>query len=69
MSFTQIYDPATGRLLNTQLKKQDSAAPVNITDYTYTPAGDVTCAMSARGGQARAAASRAKAAMITATRT
>ncbi|NXY95778.1 RHS repeat protein [Streptomyces sp. BR123] len=49
VSLTKIHDPATGRLLNTQLKKQDAATPVDITDYTYNPAGDVTSVTSAQG--------------------
>ncbi|MFD7260526.1 RHS repeat-associated core domain-containing protein [Streptomyces sp. NPDC059874] len=42
VSFTNTLDPATGRLLRTQLNKQDWADQVDSTDYTYTPAGDVT---------------------------
>ncbi|MFB6581548.1 RHS repeat domain-containing protein [Streptomyces sp. NPDC056402] len=49
VSFTQTRDPATGRLLNTQLKKQDSSSPVDITDYTYNPVGDVTSVTSTQG--------------------
>ncbi|MFD7914288.1 RHS repeat-associated core domain-containing protein [Streptomyces sp. NPDC059752] len=49
VSFTQTRDPATGRLLNTQLKKQDSSTPVDITDYTYNPVGDVTSVTSTQG--------------------
>ncbi|MFD7929628.1 hypothetical protein [Streptomyces sp. NPDC059742] len=49
VSLTQIHDPATGRLLGTELKKQDSATAVDITGYTYTPAGDVTSVTSTQG--------------------
>ncbi|MFG2337366.1 RHS repeat-associated core domain-containing protein [Streptomyces yangpuensis] len=49
VSFTQTRDPATGRLLNTQLKKQDSGSPVDITDYTYNAVGDVTSVTSTQG--------------------
>ncbi|CAL9646915.1 hypothetical protein SUDANB120_06503 (plasmid) [Streptomyces sp. enrichment culture] len=49
VSLTRIHDPATGRLLSTQLKKQDSTAPVDVTDYTYNPAGDVTSVSSTQG--------------------
>ncbi|MBT2479441.1 RHS repeat-associated core domain-containing protein, partial [Streptomyces sp. ISL-94] len=49
VSLTKMHDPATGRLLTTQLKKQDAATPVDITDYTYTPAGDVTSVTSTQG--------------------
>ncbi|MGW5852524.1 RHS repeat domain-containing protein [Streptomyces sp. NPDC055254] len=49
VSLTKIHDPATGRLLNTQLKKQDAATEVDITDYTYTPAGDVISVTSTQG--------------------
>ncbi|MFD9406818.1 RHS repeat-associated core domain-containing protein [Streptomyces sp. NPDC059989] len=45
-SFTNIHDPATGRLLSTEFKKQDAATAVDITNYTYTPAGDVTSVSS-----------------------
>ncbi|MFD3328696.1 polymorphic toxin-type HINT domain-containing protein [Streptomyces sp. NPDC058701] len=47
---TQVVDPATGRLLRTQLDKEDSTTPVDITDYTYTPAGDVTSVTNTQGG-------------------
>ncbi|MFE2282591.1 RHS repeat-associated core domain-containing protein [Streptomyces sp. NPDC059443] len=46
---TNILDPATGRLLSTELTKQDQAAPVDTTAYTYTPAGDVTSVTSSQG--------------------
>ncbi|MFD7262206.1 RHS repeat-associated core domain-containing protein [Streptomyces sp. NPDC059874] len=49
VSFTNIHDRATGRLLRTQLDKQDSTTPVDITDYTYTPAGDVTSVTTTQG--------------------
>ncbi|MEV7523732.1 RHS repeat-associated core domain-containing protein [Streptomyces sp. NPDC091371] len=49
VSLTQTHDQATGRLLNTQLNKQDSATPVDVTDYTYAPAGDVTSVTSTQG--------------------
>ncbi|MFG3001542.1 polymorphic toxin-type HINT domain-containing protein [Streptomyces sp. NPDC048340] len=49
-AFTNIQDPATGRLLRTQLDKDDSTLPVDITDYTYTPAGDVTSVTNTQGG-------------------
>ncbi|MEV6957501.1 polymorphic toxin-type HINT domain-containing protein [Streptomyces sp. NPDC051183] len=49
VSVTNIQDPATGRLLSTELKKQDSNTAVDITDYTYTPAGDVTSVTSTQG--------------------
>ncbi|WP_327262960.1 hypothetical protein OG444_16845 [Streptomyces sp. NBC_01232] len=49
VSLTQIHDPATGRLLGTELKKQDFGTAVDITGYTYTPAGDVTSVTSTQG--------------------
>ncbi|MFJ8011106.1 RHS repeat domain-containing protein [Streptomyces sp. NPDC096339] len=49
VSFTNVHDPATGRLLRTQLDKEDSTTSVDITDYTYTPAGDVTSVTTAQG--------------------
>ncbi|MFI1585293.1 RHS repeat domain-containing protein [Embleya sp. NPDC020630] len=42
-AFTSTYDPATGRLLNTQWDKQTSTTTsVDATTYTYKPSGDVT---------------------------
>ncbi|RSS73349.1 putative adhesin [Streptomyces sp. WAC06614] len=49
VSMTHSHDPATGRLLRAQLDKQDSAGAVDLTDYTYTPAGDVTSVSSQQG--------------------
>ncbi|MEV7526304.1 RHS repeat-associated core domain-containing protein [Streptomyces sp. NPDC091371] len=49
VSFTNVRDQASGRLLRTQLDKQDSTTPVDITDYTYTPAGDVTSRATVQG--------------------
>ncbi|OEJ22301.1 hypothetical protein BGK67_32555 [Streptomyces subrutilus] len=49
VSFTNVHDPATGRLLRTQLNKQDSTSPVDVTDYTHTPGGDVTSVSTAQG--------------------
>ncbi|MFF3216967.1 RHS repeat domain-containing protein [Streptomyces sp. NPDC002886] len=47
---TNILDPATGRLLSTELSKQDqTSGPVNSTSYTYTPAGDVTSVTNVQG--------------------
>ncbi|MGE7386915.1 RHS repeat domain-containing protein [Streptomyces sp. NPDC004126] len=42
VSLTTIQDPATGRLLGTRIDKQDQSTAVETTNYTYTPAGDVT---------------------------
>ncbi|MGW9210957.1 RHS repeat-associated core domain-containing protein [Embleya sp. NPDC055664] len=42
-AFTSIYDPATGRLLNTEWAKETgTTARVDATAYTYKPSGDVT---------------------------
>ncbi|MDA5279974.1 RHS repeat-associated core domain-containing protein [Streptomyces sp. Isolate_45] len=49
VSVTNIQDPATGRLLNSRVDKQDSAVAVDTTDYTYTAAGDVTSVTSTQG--------------------
>ncbi|MFB9367223.1 RHS repeat-associated core domain-containing protein [Kitasatospora albolonga] len=49
VAFTSSYDPATDRVLQTQLQKQDAANPVDITDYTYTEAGDVTSVSTQQG--------------------
>lgn len=49
VSVTNIQDPATGRLLSTLLSKQDQTNPVDTTDYTYTPVGDVTSVTSTQG--------------------
>ncbi|MBT2452684.1 hypothetical protein J7F03_37725, partial [Streptomyces sp. ISL-43] len=46
---TNIQDPATGRLLSTELGKQDQSTPVDTTSYTYSPAGDVTSVTSTQG--------------------
>ncbi|WP_329391431.1 hypothetical protein OG625_40190 (plasmid) [Streptomyces sp. NBC_01351] len=48
-SFTNTLDPATGRLLSTEFKKQDASTAVDITDYTYTQAGDVTSVTNTQG--------------------
>ncbi|MCX5271010.1 polymorphic toxin-type HINT domain-containing protein [Streptomyces virginiae] len=48
--FTNTNDQATGRLLRTTIDKEDAAGSVDITDYTYTPAGDVTSVSSQQGG-------------------
>ncbi|MFF4425523.1 RHS repeat-associated core domain-containing protein [Streptomyces sp. NPDC001549] len=47
---TTDHDPATGRVLRTELAKQDVQGPVGITDYTYTPAGDVTSVTNTQDG-------------------
>ncbi|WP_078903869.1 RHS repeat-associated core domain-containing protein [Streptomyces xanthophaeus] len=49
VSFTNVVDPATGRLLSSEFKKQDSGTAVDITNYTYTPAGDVTSVTNTQG--------------------
>ncbi|MFJ3882408.1 RHS repeat-associated core domain-containing protein [Streptomyces sp. NPDC090077] len=48
-SFTNVHDPATGRLLSTQLNKQDSGTAVDITNYSYNQAGDVTSVTNIQG--------------------
>ncbi|MGR4884228.1 RHS repeat-associated core domain-containing protein [Streptomyces sp. LARHCF249] len=48
-SFTNVLDPATGRLLSTEFKKQDTNTAVDITNYTYTQAGDVTSITNTQG--------------------
>ncbi|WP_436776508.1 polymorphic toxin-type HINT domain-containing protein [Yinghuangia sp. YIM S09857] len=40
--FTNTWDDATGRLLNTSLAKEGGAYAVDTTAYTYKPSGDVT---------------------------
>ncbi|MGW0664880.1 polymorphic toxin-type HINT domain-containing protein [Streptodolium elevatio] len=40
--FTNTWDDATGRLLNTSLAKEGGAYAVDTTAYTYKPNGDVT---------------------------
>ncbi|CAM5624714.1 type IV secretion protein Rhs [Streptomyces avidinii] len=50
VTVTNLQDKATGRLLQTELQKQDLAEAVDITKYTYTPAGDVTSATSVQSG-------------------
>jgi len=37
--FSSVYDPATGRLLNTTWAKEITSAFVDSTSYTYTPSG------------------------------
>ncbi|MDD9375088.1 hypothetical protein M8Z33_00025 [Streptomyces sp. ZAF1911] len=47
---TNILEPATGRLLRTELEKQEEAATtVNTTAYTYTANGDVTSVTNIQG--------------------
>ncbi|MET9609233.1 RHS repeat-associated core domain-containing protein [Streptomyces sp. NPDC006512] len=52
-AFTHVMDPATGRILSTQFAKQDTGTAVDITEYTYNPAGDVTSVSNTQGGTAR----------------
>ncbi|WP_327673823.1 RHS repeat-associated core domain-containing protein [Kitasatospora sp. NBC_00458] len=42
VALTHTYQPGTGRLLRSFLDKEDGRTSVDITDYTYSPAGDVT---------------------------
>ncbi|MFI1583965.1 RHS repeat-associated core domain-containing protein [Embleya sp. NPDC020630] len=50
-AFTSTYDPATGRLLNTQWDKQTATTTsVDDTTYTYKPSGDVTSVKTVRDG-------------------
>ncbi|MFF1415305.1 RHS repeat-associated core domain-containing protein [Streptomyces sp. NPDC058289] len=47
---TNILDPATGRILRTELdKQQEAVTSVNTTAYTYTPNGDVTSVTNIQG--------------------
>ncbi|MCX4756998.1 RHS repeat-associated core domain-containing protein [Kitasatospora purpeofusca] len=48
VAVTHTYDPGTGRLLRSLLDKEDGRTSVDITDYTYSPAGDVTSVSSWR---------------------
>ncbi|MCX5297946.1 hypothetical protein OG898_15870 [Streptomyces sp. NBC_00193] len=49
VSATNIQDKATGRLLRTELNKQDQTTSFDITSYTYTPNGDVTSVTNTQG--------------------
>ncbi|WP_051754879.1 RHS repeat-associated core domain-containing protein [Kitasatospora purpeofusca] len=42
VALTHTYQPGTGRLLRSLLDKEDGRTSVDVTDYTYSPAGDVT---------------------------
>ncbi|MFI1583969.1 RHS repeat-associated core domain-containing protein [Embleya sp. NPDC020630] len=51
-AFTSTYDPATGRLLNTQWDKETGTTTTSVDDttYTYKPSGDVTSIKTVRDG-------------------
>ncbi|WP_405006936.1 polymorphic toxin-type HINT domain-containing protein [Kitasatospora purpeofusca] len=42
VALTHTYQRGTGRLLRSFLDKEDGRTSVDVTDYTYSPAGDVT---------------------------
>ncbi|MFD8978423.1 RHS repeat-associated core domain-containing protein [Streptomyces sp. NPDC059564] len=46
---TTLQDPATGRLLRTELNRQNDTTPFDTTAYTYAPTGDVTSSDNAQG--------------------
>ncbi|MFJ3216604.1 RHS repeat-associated core domain-containing protein [Kitasatospora sp. NPDC086801] len=49
VALSHTYDGGTGRLLRSLLDKEDGRVSVDLTDYTYTPAGDITSVSSWRG--------------------